>query len=82
MGAGSTSKPARSKWILLRGMCQVENGMGPLDGEWYPDLVWQAGVKMALEPLTRSRTMTGGAVAALNALRAGLAEDDQAPLSL
>jgi hypothetical protein len=27
-------------------------------------------------------TLTGGAVAALNALRAGLAEDDQAPLSL
>jgi hypothetical protein len=49
--------------LMLRGMCQVENGMGPLDGEWYPDLVWQAGVKMALEPLTRSRTMAGGAVA-------------------
>jgi hypothetical protein len=58
--------------LMLRGMCRVENGRGPLDGEWYPDLVWQAGVKMALEPLTQSRTMAGGAVAGAATAAQGL----------
>lgn len=50
--------------LMLRGMCKMENGRGPFDGEWYTDLVWRSGVKMALEPLSKSRTMVGGATAA------------------
>lgn len=49
---------------LLRGMCQVECGRnGPYDGEWYTDMVWRQGVKLAMKPLTRSRTMIGGTIA-------------------
>jgi hypothetical protein len=50
--------------MMLRGMSLVENGRnGPYEGEWYTDLVWQQGVKLAVKPLSRSRTMVGGAVA-------------------
>jgi hypothetical protein len=48
---------------MLRGMCRMENGEGPFDGEWYTNLVWEQGVKLALQPLSRSRTMLGSAAA-------------------
>lgn len=48
---------------MLRGMCRMENGPGPLEGEWYTNLVWEQGIKLALQPLSRSRTMMGSAAA-------------------
>lgn len=49
---------------LLRGMCRVECGRdGPYSGEWYTDLVWKQGIKLAMQPLPKSRTVIGGAVA-------------------
>lgn len=62
---------------LLRGMSIVENGHGPLDGEWYPDLVWQQGVRLAVRPLAKTRTMIGSAATGAAALGQALLDSTQ-----
>jgi len=49
--------------ILVRAIVRHENGNGPLDGHWYPDIVYQTGIKLAM-PISKSRTIVGSATAA------------------
>lgn len=49
--------------LLVRAITQHENGKGPYDGDWYTDTVFRRGIRMAIKPLPRSRTMQGSAVA-------------------
>jgi hypothetical protein len=56
---------------LVRAIVRHENGPGPFDGEWYTDIVYQAGIKLAM-PMSKSRTMIGGATAGAATAAQGL----------
>ena len=65
---------------LVRAIVRHENGEGPLDGHWYPDLVYRAGIKLAM-PMSKSRTMVGSATAAGATAAQGLLDVAQESIS-
>jgi hypothetical protein len=47
---------------LVRAIVRHENGPGPYDGEWYTNAVYKLGIKMATQPLNKSKTIQGSVV--------------------